>query len=98
MPLQSASKPADFAAIAFRRLAFPQRFEMRHQLAFFRQLKPQLTARLSLTVERLCNRRRAAHLTEAQDLHLKVAAVVLHVQQVADSDLTRSLGWLSVGC
>src|ERR1017187_3049853 len=95
--LYSTPKPVDFTAIAFRWLAFPQRFEMRHRFALFRQLQPQLPAGLCLTVERLRNRRRAAHLTEDQDLHLKVAAVVLHLQQVAGSDLTRSLGSLPVG-
>ena len=84
-------------AVAFGWLAFPQGFEMRHRFALFRQLQPQLPARLCLTVERLRNCRRAARLAEGQDLHLKVAAVVLHLQQVADPDLTRSLGWLSVG-
>src|SRR5712692_829143 len=70
---------------------------MRHRFALFCQPLPQLAARRCLTVERLCNHCRAAHLTEDQDLNLKVAAVVLHLQQIADSDLTRSLGSLSVG-
>src|SRR5437016_13050417 len=69
---------------------------MRHRFALFRQLQPQRPALLCLTVERLRNRRRTAHLTEDQDLHLKVATVVLHLQQIADADLARSLGWLSV--
>lgn len=77
--LHSTAKPVDYTAIALRRLAFPQRFEMRHGFALFRQLQPQLTARLCLTVERLGNRRWAAHLTEDEHLHLKVAAVVLHL-------------------
>ena len=36
--LRSTPKPVDFTAIAFRWLAFPQRFEMRHRFALFRQL------------------------------------------------------------
>src|SRR5260370_20845890 len=70
---------------------------MRHGFPFFCQLQAQLPACLRLTVERLRNRRRAAHLTEGQNLHLKVAAVVLHFQKVADADVARRLGWLSVG-
>ena len=93
----SASKPVDFTAIAFRWLALPQRFEMRHRFALFRQLEPQLPARVGLAVERLRNRRRAAHLAENQDFHLKIAAIVLHLQQVADADLARRFGCLSVG-
>src|SRR5437016_8302708 len=70
---------------------------MRHRFALFRQLQPQLPARLCLTRERLRNRRRTAHLTENQDLHLKVATVVLYLQQIAKADLARSLCLLSVG-
>src|SRR6266851_3572748 len=70
---------------------------MRHRFALLRQLKPQLPARFGLTVERLRHRCRAAYFTENQHLNLKVAAIVLHLQPVADADLTRSLGWLSVG-
>src|ERR1035438_2544292 len=95
--LHSAPQPVDFAAIAFRWLAAPQPFEMRRRLALFRQLQPYLPARLRLTVKRLRNRRRAAHLTESQYLHLKVAAVVLHLQHVAGSDFARRFGSLSVG-
>src|SRR5260370_35747314 len=70
---------------------------MRHCFALFCQLQAQLPARLRLTVERLRNRRRAAHLTEGQNLHQKIAAIVLHLQKVADANVARRLGWLSVG-
>ena len=34
-------------------------------------------------------------ITEYQDLHLELAALGLHMQQVADGHLPRRLGWLS---
>jgi len=69
---------------------------MRHRLALFRQSCPRLAARFGLLVEHLRHRRRAAHLTEEQDLHLEVAAIVSNSQQVADANLARRLGLLSV--
>ena len=97
MRLRTIPKLVDFTAIAFRWLAFPERFAMRHGFALFGQFQPQLPARLRLAVERLRNRSRAAHLAEKQDFHLKVAAVVCHSQHVSNPDLTRSLGGLPVG-
>src|ERR1017187_4135874 len=97
VPLHSAPEPADFPAIAFRWPAFPKGFRMRHCLALFRQLQPQFPARLRLAIERLRYRRRSAHRAESQDLHLKIAAVVLHSQEVAGADLARRFGGLSVG-
>ena len=70
---------------------------MGHRFPLFRQFHPRLTARLSLPVKCLRNRRRSAHLTESQDFNLKIAAVILYSQQVADPDLARRLRWLSVG-
>src|ERR1022692_4433727 len=96
-PLHSTAEPADFPAIAFRWLAFPGGVVMRHRLALFRQLQPQFPARLRLAVERPRHRRRSAHRTESQDLHLKIAAVVLHAQEIAGADLARRFGRLSVG-
>src|ERR1019366_4763887 len=69
---------------------------MWHRFTLLCQFSPQLPAHFCLTVERPRNLRRAAHLTEKYDLHLKLARVVLHLQQVADADLARSLGSLSV--
>src|SRR5437016_1954090 len=69
---------------------------MRHRLSLLHDLRPQLPARRRFSIERLRNRRRPTHLTETQDLHLIVAAVVLHLQHVADSNLPRRLGSLSV--
>jgi len=70
---------------------------MRRSFALFCNLEPQLPARIRFLIEPLRNRRWAAHLTENQDLYLKVAAVVLYVQEIADSNLARGLGFLSVG-
>src|SRR5207253_538694 len=58
-----ASKPVDLAAVAFRWLALPQRFELRHRFTLFRQLQPQLPAPLGLPIQSLRHRGRAAHLT-----------------------------------
>ena len=65
---------------------------MRHGFAFFRQLAPQFPALLRLAVKRLRHRRRAAHLADAQNLELKVAALLLHLQPVAGADLARGFG------
>src|SRR5437879_5864564 len=70
---------------------------MRYGFTLFCQLEAQLAAGLSLAVERLRNRHRAAHLTEKQNLHLKIAAVVFDSQEVANVDLARGLGRLSLG-
>src|SRR6266446_8978891 len=76
-------QPIDLTAIPLRWPAFQRRFEIWHCSSFFRQLDAQLPARFGFAVERLRNRRRAAHLTQGNDLHLKLAAVVLDLQQVA---------------
>ena len=94
--LLSATKPIEFTAIPLRRFAFPQHFDMGHRFTLFGHFQPQRPARLCLAVERLRNRRRAAHFTENQDLHLKDAARVLDFQQIAGSDFPSSLGLLSV--
>src|SRR5436853_7915378 len=76
-------QPVDFAALVFRGPAFPLRFEMRHLLPLFRQFEPQLPTRGCFTVERLRKRCRAAHLTEDQDLHLKIAALLADLPHVS---------------
>ena len=45
---------------------------------------------------RLRNRRRATYLAEQQDLYLKLPAIVLHLQQIADPNISRCLGNLLV--
>src|ERR1019366_706648 len=50
-----------------------------------------------LAVQRLCNRRGAAHLAQKQHFHLKVTAIVCHSQHVANPDPARSLGGLPIG-
>ncbi len=70
---------------------------MRHGFTLFRQLRPQLPARIRLTIQRLRDRGRASHLAKTRNLHLKVAAVVLVLKQVAGAYLTRSLGLVPVG-
>jgi len=69
---------------------------MWHRLSLFRQLQPQFPARFRFTVKRLCDHCRAANLAEKYNFNLKLAAVVLHLQQIADSNFARSLGLLSV--
>lgn len=83
--------------MAFGWFAFPRSLEMRHRLPLLRQLQPQLPACFCLTVQRLRNRGRAAHLTEKHDLNLKLAWVGLYSEEVAYANLARGLGLLSVG-
>ena len=92
----STPKSVEFTAIALRWPAFTQRFEMQHRFTLLCHLQPQLLARLCLVVERLRNRRWAAHIAQKQDLYLKVAGCGLQVQQVADADLARSLSSLPI--
>ena len=77
--LDSASKTVQFTAIALRWLAVPQFLEMRHRFALFCHFLPQLSACVCLSVKRLRNRCGTSHFAECQDLHLKIAAVVLYV-------------------
>jgi hypothetical protein len=69
---------------------------VRHRFTLFCHLQPGFPACLCFTVERLSNRRRAADFAETQDFHLEVASLVLHLQQVAEPDITRGLGLLAV--
>jgi hypothetical protein len=94
--LYPTPKPVEFTAIAFRWSAFTRRLEMGDELAILSQLQPQFPALLFLTVERLRERRRTAHITQQQDPQLEVTGVILHLQHVTDADLARSLGWLSI--
>jgi hypothetical protein len=96
-PSDSSAKASEFAAIALGGFALTQRLEVRHGLSFFGQFAPQLAAGLGLTVEGLGHGGRPAHLAEKQDFHLKVAAFVRHLKQIADPDLAGRLGSLSVG-
>jgi hypothetical protein len=93
----SSAKPIEPAAVALRWPASLQRFEMRRRLTLLCQLQPQLPARLRLTVERLRDSQRAAHLAELEHLHLKFTSVVSHPQHVADTNLAGRLGSLSLG-
>src|SRR5690349_18831825 len=78
-PLQ----PPQLPPVAVRRPALARRFEMRRCLTLLRRLPPLLPALLRLPVERLRHRRRSAHLTQLQDLHLKHTALGLDLEHVA---------------
>src|SRR5687767_1223469 len=89
---EPASKVIQFSTVPFRRFAFSRPFGRQHRFALFQHLYPQLPAGLRLPVKRLCNRRRSAHLAESQHVNVKVTALVLYSQQVANPDLAGSLG------
>ena len=91
----STPQAVDIPPVAFRWPAFP--FEMRHRFPLLRYFQPQLAAGLRLTVECLGDCGRTSHLTEAQHLDMKIAAVVLYPDHVADTHFARGLGWLPVG-
>ena len=96
LKLASAAKLDDPTTVAFRWPACGQLFKLAHCFALGCHFQAQFAARLGLAVESLRNRGGTADIAEKQNLHLKVAAIVLHLQQVADSNLARSLGLLSV--
>src|SRR5271165_4915247 len=77
--LRSTPKPIEHPAIALRWFACTQQFEAWHRLPFFRQLLAHSAAGLSFPVQRLRHRRRAPYVAQKQHLHLKVAALVLHL-------------------
>src|ERR1700677_4958832 len=92
----STPQPVEYAPVASRGFTGCRPVKPRHGLTLFRQPQSRLEALRCLPVERLCNCRRAAHLAEKQDLHLKVAAFVLYLQQVAEPDLAGTLGRLPI--
>src|SRR5271165_4472117 len=73
------------------------RVEIRPVLALFRELLARLAAGFGFPIERLCDGCRSGHLAEKEHFNLKVAAVVLDLQQVAGADFARGLGRLPVG-
>src|SRR5690349_5241312 len=93
----SSPQSVEIAAIAFGRLAFPERLKVRHRFTLLRQFQPRLPALVGFPIEHLCHRGRTTHFAQAEHLHLKITAVVLHLQQVANSNLARSFSRLSVG-
>lgn len=74
-----------------------RRFETRHRFAFLGQLESQCAAGFRLAVERLRNRGGSAHFAQDQYFHLKSAAVVLDLQQIADANVARGFDGLPVG-
>jgi hypothetical protein len=95
--LTSSPELDDFAAVALRWPAFRRWRELHQGLALLRKLQAQFTAGFSFAIERLRNRRWAAHLAEKQNLDLKVAALGLDLQELANPDFAGSLGRLIVG-
>lgn len=91
-----AAQAIYFTAVAFRRPPLSQCFEPWHRLTRFRQVRPQFLAAVRLAVQRLRNRRRAAHLAEEKNFNLKIAAVVSDLQHVSDPHYARRLARLPV--
>jgi hypothetical protein len=94
--LWPTAEPVEVTAVTLRRFAFSQAFEIQQRFTLLRQFQPLLATRLRLTIEGLGNSGGAAHFREKQNLHLKFAAIVLHLQQVAYPDLARSLDAFSM--
>src|SRR6266851_6511887 len=95
-PLSSTPKPINLPPIPLRWSASLHPFELHHRLTLLRHLQPQHFTSLRLTIKRLRNRRRPTHLTQQQNLHLEVAAIVLHLQKIPDPNLPRCLGQLLI--
>ena len=66
-------------------------------LRSFSCFQPQLAAGLGLTIERLRDRGRSAYFADGKNLYLEIAAVVLHLQQIAGADFACGFGPDSVG-
>jgi hypothetical protein len=85
------------AAIALRRAALADSFEMGHGSSFFDGFAARFAAGFGFLVEGLCDCGGAAEITQEQDLNVKIAGIVLYVQHIGDADFTRGLGQLSIG-
>src|SRR5258708_39804960 len=83
-------------AIAFRWPAGRQFFKLLHRFALSRHLQAKFPAGLGLAIESLRNRSRAPHLAEQKNFHMKLTALVGHMQHVSNPDLAGGLGGLSV--
>jgi hypothetical protein len=94
--LPAMPETVDFTAVAFGWAAWPCRLEMRPGFASFSQFFTNLAARFGLPVEGSGDWRGAAHFAESQNFHFKLAAVVLDFQEIAHSNFTRRLGWLTI--
>jgi hypothetical protein len=97
----SRSSPApelnDSPAIAFRWPARRELLELNHSLPLRGCFHAQFSALLRLAVERLRDRRWAAHLAQKQDFHLKIPALICHSQHVSNANFARRFGGLSIG-
>jgi len=87
----------DPSAVAFGGPALGRRVNTLPRPALLDHLHAQFPAGLSFAVEGLSHRGRAAHLAEQQDFHLKIAALSLDLQEVADADVACRLHRLLVG-
>jgi hypothetical protein len=96
LPLTFTAKLDDLAAIAFGRSASGRGSEIHHCLTFRRCFEPQFAALVSLAIQRLSDRRRTSHLAQQQNLHLKIATFSRNLQEVADPNIARRLGWLII--
>ncbi len=92
----SATKPIQLAPVAFGRLPFRNRLELRHGFAFFSEFAAEFAAFLGLAIEGLRHGGRSADFAEEQDLDLEFAAFVFHLKLVAEADVFRRLGGLAV--
>src|SRR6266567_2189351 len=96
--VESAATPEldDMAPVAFGRTPFRQYFEFAHRLPLGGHLLPKGAALFCFAIERLRYRGRPAHLTEEQDLDLKIATLIGHAQPVSNSDFPGCLSNLPV--
>src|SRR5262249_36990782 len=74
-PFRVATELHELPAVAFGWPGLGCRCEIHSCPALFCNLEPQFAARFGFAVESLSHRRRAAHLTEKQDLDLEIATL-----------------------
>jgi hypothetical protein len=84
-------------AVAFRRPAYREFFELAHGFAFGGDLQALFFALFGFAVEGLCDRGWAADFTQQQDFYMKFASRARDSQHVADADGSGGFGGLSGG-
>ena len=95
--LIEAVEAVEAAAVPFRGLALSVGFKVGHGFLLFGHLAAELLAGDGLPVQALGIGCRTANLAEGEHLHMEVATGGLDLKLVAEADVLRRLGGLTVG-
>ena len=97
MQLTSSAKLPDPPAIALVWPARRQLLELPQRLPFGSSLHALFAAFFGFAVQGLRHRCRTTHLTELKNLNLKDAALIGHLEHVAEADIARRFDGLTIG-